>query len=157
MADLLGWRTSIRHHEREFEMGALRSRRIVLAGRPRGMIGLENFRVEDVTLPSATDGQVLVETNYLSLDPYMRGRMDDRKSYATPTPVGGVMEAESVATVLESRHPSFVPGDTVTARTGRASHAPVAADAIRHADTRFGPRPPRWAFSGCRGLQPMRV
>src|SRR3546814_442127 len=66
-----------------------------------------NFRAEDAPLPPIGDGQFLVGANYLSLDPYMRGRMDDRKSYAAPTPVGGVMEGEIIGTVLESRHPGF--------------------------------------------------
>jgi NADPH-dependent curcumin reductase CurA len=60
---------------------------------------------------------------YLSLDPYMRGRMDDRKSYATLVPLGGVMEGESVATVIASKHPGYSEGDIVLARTGWRTHA----------------------------------
>jgi NADPH-dependent curcumin reductase CurA len=65
--------------------------------------------------------------------------MDDRKSYATPTSVGGVMEGESIATVLESRHAGFATGDLVTARTGWATHAVVEASAVRMVDTRGAP------------------
>jgi NADPH-dependent curcumin reductase len=73
-------------------------------------------------MPTPGAGQVLLRVQYLSLDPYMRGRMDDRKSYAS-LPLGGVMEGESVATVIASHHPGYSEGDIVLARTGWRTHA----------------------------------
>jgi NADPH-dependent curcumin reductase CurA len=66
---------------------------------------------------------VLLQVQYLSLDPYMRGRMDDRKSYAPPTPLGDVMPGETVANVVASRHPGYTEGDIVLAQTGWRTHA----------------------------------
>jgi len=74
-------------------------------------------------MPTPGAGQVLLRVQYLSLDPYMRGRMDDRKSYAPSLPLGGVMEGESVATVIASHHPGYSEGDIVLARAGWRTHA----------------------------------
>ena len=78
------------------------ARQIVLAARPQGRPQPSDFRLEETAIPTPSAGQVLLRVQYLSLDPYMRGRMDDRKSYATPVPLGGVMQGESVATVIAS-------------------------------------------------------
>jgi NADPH-dependent curcumin reductase CurA len=96
---------------------------IVLASRPQGKPQPENFRYEEVDLPEPGAGQVLLQTRYLSLDPYMRGRMDDRKSYAPPAAIGGAMPGESVAEVVASNAPELAPGDLVLAQTGWRSHA----------------------------------
>ena len=72
------------------------AKRIVLASRPVGEPKPSDFRIEDYTPPTPGDGQVLLRTIWLSLDPYMRGRMSDAASYATPVPIGGVMEAGTV-------------------------------------------------------------
>ena len=80
-------------------MNTAKARQIVLAARPQGQPQLTDFRLEETAIPTPGDGQILLRVQYLSLDPYMRGRMDDRKSYAKPVPLGGVMEGESVATV----------------------------------------------------------
>src|SRR5207237_3254960 len=74
-------------------------------------------------IPTPSAGQILLRVEYLSLDPYMRGRMDDRKSYATPVPLGGVMQGESVAVVVASKHPGYSEGDIVLARTGWRTYA----------------------------------
>jgi hypothetical protein len=76
------------------------SRRIVLVSRPKGTPRPTDFRLEEGSIPEPGDGELLLETQWLSLDPYMRGRMDDQKSYAAPVPVGGVMEGEVIAQVL---------------------------------------------------------
>ena len=99
------------------------ARQIVLAARPNGRPKPSDFRLEETAIPTPSAGQVLLRVQYLSLDPYMRGRMDDRKSYAKPVPLGGVMEGESVATVIASQHPGYSEGDIVLARTGWRSHA----------------------------------
>jgi NADPH-dependent curcumin reductase len=77
-------------------------RQIVLASRPKGPPTLENFRLEEVTMPLMPAGGLLLRVLYLSLDPYMRGRMDDRKSYAKPVGIGEVMSGESVCEVVAS-------------------------------------------------------
>src|SRR6185295_15055426 len=97
------------------DMSATKASQIVLAARPQGKPRLADFRLEETEIPMAGPGQVLLRVQHLSLDPYMRGRMDDRESYATPTPLGGVMPGESIATVVASRAPDYSEGDIVTA------------------------------------------
>ena len=94
------------------------NRRIVLAGRPHGAPTAEHFRLETALRPRPADGQVLLQTIWLSLDPYMRGRMSDGASYAAPVQIGEVMTAEVVARVIASHAPSLAEGDLVLARTG---------------------------------------
>jgi hypothetical protein len=99
------------------------ARQIVLAARPQGKPQLTDFRLEETEIPTPASGQLLLAVQYLSLDPYMRGRMDDRKSYATPLQLGDVMTGESVARVLASKHPDYAEGDIVVAVTGWRTHA----------------------------------
>jgi hypothetical protein len=86
-------------------------------------------------LPELLEGQVLVATKFLSLDPYMRGRMNDAESYAPPVNVGGVMEGEVVAEVVRSRHPSFSRGELVRGRIGWRTHAAVAPRDLQRVET----------------------
>ena len=88
--------------------GKSEGKRIVLASRPHGEPTPANFRLEDYTPPVPGDGQVLLRTIWLSLDPYMRGRMADGPSYAAPVPVGGVMEGGTVSEVIRPPAPSRV-------------------------------------------------
>jgi NADPH-dependent curcumin reductase len=90
-----------------------RNKQIVLDSRPQGQARLENFRMQECDTPPLAEGQVLVRHHYLSLDPYMRGRMNDAKSYAAPQPLGEVMIGGTAGEVIESRHPDFAPGDRV--------------------------------------------
>ena len=92
--------------------------KVVLAARPNGAPDASCFRVERQPKPSPGAGEVLVKTHYLSLDPYMRGRMSDAASYAEPVPVGGVMVGGTVGVVEESQDPGFAPGDRVLAMGG---------------------------------------
>jgi NADPH-dependent curcumin reductase CurA len=94
------------------------NRRIVLASHPSGMPTEENFRLETVPVPQPGEGQVLLQTRYLSLDPYMRGRMNPGKSYAEGVAVGEVMVGGTVSQVIRSNNPSFAEGDLVTAYAG---------------------------------------
>jgi NADPH-dependent curcumin reductase CurA len=94
------------------------NRRVVLASRPKGRPTAENFRVEADEVPAPQDNQFLMKTLYLSLDPYMRGRMSDAESYAEPMKVGSTMEGGSVGRVEDSRHPNFKAGDLVLAYGG---------------------------------------
>src|SRR6516164_7164406 len=104
-------------------MSETNARQIVLATRPQGKPRLTDFRLEETAIPTPGPGQILLQVQYLSLDPYMRGRMDDRESYAAPTPLGDVMPGESVATVVASRHPGYSEADIVLAYTGWRTHA----------------------------------
>ena len=92
--------------------------RIVLAARPNGEAGPEHFRLETVDTPAVPDGHVLVRVHYLSLDPYMRMRMNDAKSYAAPVAIGEVMVGGTVGEVVESRHERYAVGDTVVCGGG---------------------------------------
>jgi NADPH-dependent curcumin reductase len=94
------------------------NRRIVLAARPRGTADLSCFRLESVPLAALREGELLLRTLYLSLDPYMRGRMSDAPSYAPPVAVGAVMIGQTVSVVAASRHPRWQPGDRVLAGSG---------------------------------------
>src|SRR3990172_10791517 len=91
---------------------------VLLAHRPKGAPQESDFRVVEGPLPEIGDGQFLIRGRYLSLDPYMRGRMNDAKSYAKPVAIGGVMEGEVAGEVVATRHPGFKVGDKVLARTG---------------------------------------
>jgi NADPH-dependent curcumin reductase CurA len=93
-------------------------RRIVLASRPQGEPSEENFRLEEVPTPSPGEGQVLLRTIWLSLDPYMRGRMSDAPSYAAPVQIGEVMGARTVSEVVESKCPTLKQGDIVICDAG---------------------------------------
>lgn len=104
-------------------MTSIESRRIVLASRPVGRPSSDNFRIETASLPALANGQVLLRIRYLSLDPYMRGRMSAEKSYAAPTEIGAVMEGGTVAEVVESRDPAFAAGDVVLSHSGWQTHA----------------------------------
>ena len=83
------------------------AKRIVLAARPVGEPKPSDFRLEECPVPTPGAGEVLLRTIWLSLDPYMRGRMSDGPSYAQPVPVGGVMEAGTVSEVIASNNPAF--------------------------------------------------
>lgn len=115
------------------------SRAVILASRPTGEPGPENFRVEVRHLPALADGEVLLRTIYLSLDPYMRGRMNASRSYAAPVEVGSVMEGGTVCEVLESRAPEFTPGDVVVAHSGWQTHAVVGAEDLRRVSVGSAP------------------
>src|SRR6516165_7745401 len=120
-------------------MSAAKARQIVLAARPQGKPRLADFRLEETAIPTPGLGQVLLRVEYLSLDPYMRGRMDDRESYAPPIPLGTVMPGEAVATVVSSRHPGCSAGDTVSAHTGWRTHAAADGANLRKVDPVIAP------------------
>ena len=120
-------------------MTEVKARQIVLAARPQGRPKPSDFRLEETEIPTPSAGQVLLRVEYLSLDPYMRSRMDDRKSYATPVPLGGVMQGESVATVIASKHPGYSEGDIVLAQTGWRTHALSDRADLRKLDPAVAP------------------
>lgn len=96
--------------------------RIVLASRPEAKPEAANFRLEEAPMPTPGDGQVLLRTIWLSLDPYMRGRMSAAKSYSKPVEIGGTMTAQVVAEVVASKLDGYAPGDLVIAPIGWTSH-----------------------------------
>jgi NADPH-dependent curcumin reductase len=94
------------------------NRRIVLASRPQGKATTANFRLEEVPVPQPAEGEILVRNRYLSIDPYMRGRMDESKSYAAPQKLDDVMVGGTVGEVVASRNPRFAVGDRVVGSYG---------------------------------------
>ena len=102
---------------------ATMQRAIVLNSRPVGAPTPDNFRLCETPLPTPADGELLLRTLYLSLDPYMRGRMSEAKSYAKPVAVGDVMVGGTVSRVQVSRHPDFKAGDLVLGFSGWQDHA----------------------------------
>lgn len=118
------------------------NRQILLDNRPSGEASTSNFKLVSTELPPLQDGQVLVRHHYLSLDPYMRGRMNDGKSYTQPQPLGEVMQGGTVGEVVASRHEKFKPGDQVLGFGGWQEYAIVDAaqpGALRKLDTRHVP------------------
>ncbi len=94
------------------------NRQVVLASRPQGAVTEANFRVVEAPPPVPGEGEVLVRNEWLSLDPYMRGRMNEAKSYAPSVGIGEVMVGQTVGEVIESRDPRFKPGDKVLTGLG---------------------------------------
>jgi NADPH-dependent curcumin reductase CurA len=114
------------------------NRQILLDNRPTGEASVSNFRLVSNEIPPLQDGQVLVRNHYLSLDPYMRGRMNDARSYADPQPLGQVMQGGTVGEVVESRNPRYKPGDQVAGMGGWQEFTVVdaaQAAAMRQVDT----------------------
>lgn len=111
-----------------------RGLQIVLAARPQGKVTPGDFRLEYFSPPEPGPGEFLIKVDYLSLDPYMRGRMDERKSYAEPVRIGEPMPGESIGRILVSNHAEFFPGDVVVARTGWRTHAISAGEGVRKID-----------------------
>ena len=94
------------------------NRQVLLASRPQGAVSPENFRIVEAPVPEPGEGEVLVRNEWLSLDPYMRGRMSDAKSYAASVEVGALMVGQTVGSVVRSRHPGFHEGDKVLTSLG---------------------------------------
>lgn len=104
-------------------MTAGKNRQILLASRPRGEPTPDNFKLVEADVPEPGPGQMLLRTIYLSLDPYMRGRMNAGPSYAKPVEVGEVMEGRAVGEIVKSNLPQYKPGDLVVAGTGWQQYA----------------------------------
>ncbi|WCG83543.1 NADP-dependent oxidoreductase [Pectobacterium sp. A5351] len=99
------------------------NRRVVLAQRPHGAPTKANFRLEQQSVPQADAGQILLRTVFLSLDPYMRGRMSDAPSYAKPVELDDVMVGGTISRVVESKHPDYQVGDWVLSYSGWQDYA----------------------------------
>jgi NADPH-dependent curcumin reductase CurA len=125
---------------------------IVLASRPKGLPTLENFKVEDVELPVIRDDEVLLEGIYYSVDPYMRGRMNDAKSYVPPFETGKPLSGGIVAKVIESKSGNFKSGDIITGNLPWRKKMIAAEKDIRKIDTAIAPASYYLGILGMTGL-----
>jgi NADPH-dependent curcumin reductase CurA len=128
------------------------NRQIHLVSRPSGEARLDNFKLVEAPLPALADGQVLVRHHYVSLDPYMRGRMSEAKSYAQPQPLNRVMQGGTVGEVVESKHANYRAGDLVAGFGGWQEYSVVdagAPGALRKVDAS---RIPLSAYLGAVGM-----
>ena len=126
--------------------------RIVLASRPRGAVVAENFRIESVPVPGIGKDEVLVRNHFLSLDPYMRGRMSEAKSYASAQALDQTMIGGTAGEVLASNHPRFAVGDTVVGMLGWAEMGVSDGALLRKVDAA---RSPLSAYLGVLGMPGM--
>ena len=110
------------------------NRQFLLASRPQGPATPDNFRLVETPLETLAEGRFRVRNHYLSLDPYMRGRMSDAKSYAVPQPLNEVMIGGTVGEVVESRHPKFAVGDKVVAMLGWQEFGTSDGTGVRKVD-----------------------
>ena len=120
------------------------NRQLVLAERPRGAPTKDTLNMVESTIPTAGDNQMLLRTEYLSLDPYMRGRMSDAPSYAAPVEIGGVMVGGTVARVITSNLAGFAPGDWVLSFNGWQDYA--LSDGAGVTNLGQSPAHPSWAL-----------
>ena len=114
------------------------NKQIHLVSRPSAEAVIDNFRLVEAPVPTVAEGQVLVRNHFLSLDPYMRGRMNDAKSYAQPQPLNAVMQGGTAGEVIESKHANFLPGDKVVGFGGWQQYSLVEGGApgvLRKVDT----------------------
>jgi NADPH-dependent curcumin reductase CurA len=114
------------------------NKQIHLVSRPNVEASVDNFQLVEAPLPAVAEGQVLVRNHFLSLDPYMRGRMNDAKSYAQPQPLNAVMQGGTAGEVVESKHAAYQPGDKVVGFGGWQQYALVEGGApgmLRKVDT----------------------
>jgi len=112
---------------------------VLLASRPTGWVEESNFNIVETPIPKPGPGELLVKNHWLSLDPYMRGRMSDAKSYATPVQIGAVMVGGTVGEVAESNNPRFKPGDFVVGSLGWQSYAVSGGEGLMKVDPKLVP------------------
>ncbi|MDR5813399.1 NADP-dependent oxidoreductase [Caballeronia sp. LZ033] len=128
---------------------ALLNRQILLVSRPDGEASASNFKLVETPLAPLAEGEVRVRNHYLSLDPYMRGRMDDAKSYAPPQPLNEVMIGGTVGVVSESRNPKFAVGDNVVGMLGWQEYGTSDGTMLNQVDAS---RVPLSAYLGALGM-----
>jgi len=128
------------------------NRQILLAARPEGLPKESDFRLVAGEVPSPVEGQFLVKINYLSVDPYMRGRIREGKSYAEPVEVGDVMVGGTVGTVVQSRHPHYQPGDVVVGYWGWQEYALSDGKDVHRFDTSLAPMSTALGVLGMPGM-----
>jgi len=127
----------------------MENKRVVMASRPAGWVTEGNFRIETVPVPKPKEGEVLVKNHWLSLDPYMRGRMNDTKSYAAKQEIGAVMVGGTAGEVVESNNPKFKAGDKVSGMFGWQQYGVSDGTGLNKIDAS---RAPMSAFLGVLGM-----
>ncbi|WP_310674449.1 NADP-dependent oxidoreductase, partial [Burkholderia multivorans] len=125
------------------------NRQVLLVSRPQQAASVDNFRLVETPLAPLADGELRVRNHFLSLDPYMRGRMNDAKSYAPPQPLDEVMIGGTAGEVIESRHPDFAVGDRVVGQFGWQEYGTSNGAGLRKVDTS---RVPLSAWLGVTGM-----
>lgn len=120
-------------------MTAAVNRRVLLRRRPAGAPRPEDFELVEAPVPAPGEGEILCRTIYLSLDPYMRGRINEARSYAPSVPIGGLMVGGTVGEVVESRHPGFARGDLVVGYDGWQAFAVSRGAGVRKLDPAVAP------------------
>jgi NADPH:quinone reductase len=128
------------------------NRQILLAARPAGFPKDSDFNLVESPIPKPGPGQILVRSIYVSVDPYMRGRMNDVKSYAPPVQIGGLMGGGAVGRVLESNNPTFDNGDIVTGMFGWQEYAVSDGQGVRKVDPALAPISTSLGILGMPGL-----
>jgi len=130
----------------------MQNKEIRLASRPTAMPALDNFKIVDAGVSPLNDGEVLVRTLYISVDPYLRGRMREGRSYVPPFEVGQVIQSGVVGEVVESRAPDFQPGEIVTGMLGWRLYNVAKAAGLRKIDPRVAPVTTALGVLGMPGL-----
>lgn len=125
---------------------------VLLRRRPQGEPTPDDFEIREAPVPEPVEGEVLVRARFLSLDPYMRGRMSDAKSYAKPVEIGAVMEGQTVGEVAASRVPGFAPGDAVLGGYGWQRFSAVPAARLTRVDPAEAPLSASLGVLGMPGL-----
>jgi NADPH-dependent curcumin reductase CurA len=133
-------------------MARMENKQIVLESRPAGMPSTENFKLNEIEIPQLSDGEVLLRTLYLSVDPYMRSRMNNRKSYVDPFPVGQAITGGAVAEVVESRSDSLKPGEIVIGILPWQLYSTINATQLRKIDPALAPITTALGVLGMPGL-----
>jgi len=128
------------------------NKQVLLAARPVGFPKESDFRIVETAVPVPEDGQFLVEIDWLSVDPYMRGRMSEAKSYAEPVKLGEVMTGGTVGRVVQSRHPGFHDGDHVVGQFGWQQYAISNGKGVRKVDPNLAPVTTALGVLGMPGL-----
>ena len=128
------------------------ARQVRLAARPVGLPRDSTWHLTEEKLPALQDGEVLVRVTHISLDPAMRGWLNDARSYAPPVALGAVMRAIAVGTVAESRHAAFAPGDAVMGMFGATDHAVLPGERLQRIDLRRAPAPTWLGALGMPGM-----
>ena len=130
----------------------MKNKQILLARRPRGTPTLDNFSIVDAEVPEPKDGEVLLRTRFLSVDPYMRGRMRDQKSYVPPFALNEVIAGGVVAEIIDSRAPAFQPGNIVTGLLGWRLYSVAKAEELRRVNPNIAPVTTALGVLGMPGL-----
>lgn len=128
------------------------NRQFTLAARPQGLVKRSDFAYAETPLPEPKDGELLVKTLYISLDPAMRGWMNEGKSYIRPVGIGEVMRAGTAGEVVASRAPGFAPGDHIVGTWGVQDYAAVKPETVSKVDARLAPLPKYLGVLGMPGL-----